>query len=329
MHRSALFKVIIMAVLLMGPGSLLTVGPVMAQSGGSQTAPSFTSVEVDLWPEYDQTSMLVIYHLILAPGSSLPASLTLHIPSTAGDPVNLASRQTDGQLYNVAFTRTVEGDYSRVNFTSTTTEIQFEYYDPGVKNSTNPAAYPILKKGKTDRAYTFEWQGEYLVKTMLVQVQQPIGASQMVISPSLGAGVAGDAGLVYYNGQVGSVPIGTKFKVSLSYQKPDDSLSAPALKVQPSSPITPQTAGRALNLLDYLPWFLGAAGVLLAAGGVIWYRRSISEERRVFNRERAGRVRENPKESTASDPIYCHQCGKQAAAGDLFCRSCGSNLRRD
>jgi hypothetical protein len=329
MPGSALFEIIIMAILLIGPGIFLPVMPVMAQAGGTQTALSFASVEADLWPEYDQPSMLVIYHLILAPGTSLPASLTLHIPSTAGDPVNLAARQSDGKLYNVAFTRTVEGDFSRVDFTTPTLEIQFEYYDPGVKNSANPAAYPILKKGKTDRAYTFEWQGDYLVKNMHIQVQQPIGASQMVITPSLGAGVAGDAGLVYFNGQEGSVSSGTKFKLSLSYQKQDDSLSATALQVQPSSPITPQTAGRAFNLLDYLPWFLGAAGLLLAAGGIIWYRRSISEERRVFSRQKAGRIQENSKGSAASDPIYCHQCGKQAAASDLFCRSCGSNLRRD
>jgi len=69
---------------------------------------------------------------------------------------------------------------------------------------------------------------------MAIQVQQPLGATQMSITPSLGAGVTGEGGLVYYNGQVGAVTANTKFKVFLSYQKSDDSLSAPALKSNPA-----------------------------------------------------------------------------------------------
>ena len=163
---------------------------------------------------------------------------------------------------------------------------------------------------------------------MVIQVQQPIGASQMVIMPSLGAGTTGEGGLVYYTGQVGAVPAGTKFKLALSYQKPNDTLSAPALKVQPSAPITAQTAGHSPSLVNYLPWFLGGLGVLLLVGGGIWYRRSYAEERKAF-RHRAAAFKAAAVSSYADDRVYCHQCGKQAADGDIFCRSCGTRLRRD
>ncbi|HEX7432100.1 MAG TPA: zinc ribbon domain-containing protein [Anaerolineaceae bacterium] len=326
MHRSTFLMA---GALLISLTILVKANVVEAQVSATQEIPTFTSVEVDLWPEYDQPSVLVVYHLILAPGTALPASLTLHIPSTAGDPYNLASRQTDGQLYNMAYTRTVEGNFSRINFTTTTQEIQFEYYDPGInKTSGDQSPYPILKRGKSQRAYTYEWQGDYAVKSMLIQVQQPLGATQMTITPALGSGVAGEGGLVYYNGQVGAVTANTKFKVFLSYQKPDDSLSAPALKVQPSSPITPQTSGRTFNLMDYLPWILGGAGVLLAAGGGLWYWRSIREERRTFSLKPII-ARGKPKESSLDERIYCYQCGKQAGEGDIFCRSCGTRLRKE
>jgi hypothetical protein len=27
------------------------------------------------------------------------------------------------------------------------------------------------------------------------------------------------------------------------------------------------------------------------------------------------------------DAVYCHQCGKRAGFGDLFCRACGAKLK--
>lgn len=326
-HRGIMIFFIALILTIRPPVPVLA-SPIEAQIGGIPGGLSFDMVEVDLWPEYDQPSMLVIYHLILPAGTTLPASLSLHIPSSAGDPYNVASRQSDGQLYTMAFTRTVQGNVSQVDFATTSLEIQFEYYDPGINTASASNPYPILKKGNNQRAYTFEWQGDYPVKTMNIQVQQPIGASQMAITPPLGSGTAGEGGLIYYNGTVGSVTVGTKFKLSLSYQKPNDSLSAASLKVQTSAPITPQTPGRAINFMVYLPWILGGLGVVLAVGGGIWYRTSSQEEKVVFSRKpRAARVAQ--PDSETADRIYCHQCGKLAGSGDLFCRSCGTRLRQE
>ncbi len=47
----------------------------------AQQAISFSSVVVDLWPEFDRPEMLVIYHLTLSPSVSLPADVTLQIPA--------------------------------------------------------------------------------------------------------------------------------------------------------------------------------------------------------------------------------------------------------
>ena len=186
-----------------------------------QTTPSLDKVEVDLWPEYDRPTMLVIYRMNLAPGTQLPVSLTLRIPSKAGNPYKVAVREADGQLYEVAPSISVLGNWSLVTLTATSTEIQLEYYDPG------------LEKNGTDRTFSYEWQGDYAVKSMTVQIQQPVGATNMHTTPSLGNGFIGEGNLTYYNAIVGAVPSGTKFTLTLGYTKGNDDLSAPSLEVQP------------------------------------------------------------------------------------------------
>lgn len=47
---------------------------------------TLSSVEVDLWPEYDQPAVLVIYRVVLPASVVLPADLTLRIPAAAGEP---------------------------------------------------------------------------------------------------------------------------------------------------------------------------------------------------------------------------------------------------
>jgi hypothetical protein len=283
----------------------------------AQSTITLASVEVDLWPEYDRPTMLVIYHLFLNSDTQLPATMTLRIPSSAGDPYNVAVREADGQLYNAAFTRTVLGNWSLVTVTATATELQFEYYDPD------------LVKNGASRSFVYEWQGDYAVKAMTIQAQQPVGASQMKTTPSLGSGFSGEGGLTYYTAMVGAVPAGTKFKLSLEYQKNDDTLSAPSLEVQPSAPISSTTPGRTPSPNIILAWLLGGLGVLLLVGGGIWYwRAGWPAPNTQLRRKHAPRA-DKLAESEADDAVYCHQCGRRASPGDIFCRACGTKLRRE
>jgi hypothetical protein len=278
-----------------------------------------SNLEVDLWPEYDRPTVLVIYHLTMAQGTQLPANLALRIPAESGDPYNVAYRDTDGLLYNIAYTRSIEGQWATIHFTSPTNEVQFEYYDPG------------LKKNGAARTYTYQWPGDYAVTSLAIQVQQPVGATAMQITPALGSPMAGENNLIYYKSIVGSAPQGKSFSVSLSYQKSIEDLSAQSLKVQPATPINDQTAGR-MTVNQIYPWVIGAAGILLIAGGGWWYWQSGRTLRTAGlpRKRHAAPAQEKELESEvdSSSDIYCHQCGKRAAPGDIFCRSCGTRLRR-
>jgi hypothetical protein len=283
-----------------------------------QMTPTLDKVEIELWPEYDRPTVLVIYTLFLAPGTQLPASLTLRIPSKAGNPFAVAERGADGTLNNAVWSVSVLGNWSMVTLTATSMETRLEYYDPG------------LEKNGAVRKFSYEWQGDYAVKSMSVQIQQPVGATDMHTTPSLGSGSIGEGNLTYYKSTVGAVPAGTKFKLALDYTKTNDDLSAPSLEVQPSAPITSATPGRTLSPNVIMAYLLGALGVLLLVGGGFWYWRAS----RPSTRNPQGRRRHNPRierlvEVDPGEDIYCHQCGNRAAAGDVFCRLCGTGLRKE
>lgn len=282
--------------------------------GFAQETLKLPSAEVDLWPEYDQPSMLIIEHLTLPPTATLPAEMTVHIPASAGKPsAGPAARQPDGTLFNLPYDVKVDGQMLAITFRATTAEVQIEYYDDS------------LQKNGNSRHFEYQWPGDYAVDSLVMQVQQPFDATNMKISPSLGSGKAGN-GLTYYTAEVGSLAAGQTFKLTVDYQKPSDVLSITQIEVQPSAPLS--EAGGGLSLQSILPWLLAGLGLLLIAGGGLWYWQSGRVHPQAAQRARRRAVK--PAEEAApadSDYIYCHQCGKRAAPGDRFCRTCGTPLR--
>jgi hypothetical protein len=241
----------------------------------------------------------------------------MRIPIGAGEPNALAARQVDGSLYTMDKTRTVAGELASINFTATTPEIQLEYYDPG-----------LTKEGNA-RHYQYIWPGDYAVSQLTIQVQQPAGATDMRISPSLGAGAIGSDNLTYYTQDIGDITAGQTIQIKVDYQKSSDVLSAENLPVQPSAPI-PQSSAPDLNVSTWLPWVLGILGASLIIGGIVWFwqtgkQRPVSQTQRQRSRIRRSEPEVDP--GLEEGAIYCSQCGKRALPGDQFCRSCGTQIR--
>jgi len=297
------FLVLFLLLACLAPGNVLAQGELR-----------LPSVEVDLWPEYDRPTVLVIYRLTLPASASLPQELQLRIPSSAE--INaVAVRQADGNLFTIPYDRQLAGDYMEISFQATLPDVQIEYYHPG-----------LVKEGSS-RHFEYTWPGDYAVESMEVQVQQPVDAADMRISPDLGNGVTAGDGLTYYTAQVGSLDAGQTFSITFDYIKPNDTLSSSNLQLEPSAPISDTPAGTSLTTI--LPWVLGFLGVVLIAGGGIWYWQSGREpaqtKRRTRRKASAGPESAPPAQEVGY--IYCHQCGKRAAPGDRFCRTCGAQLR--
>lgn len=286
-------------------------------SAFAQNDLSISAIEVDLWPEYDRASMLVIYRITLASEVTLPASLRLRIPSRVGVPNAVAAKQPDGSLINVPYDLQSSGDWGDLVFQAPTPEIQIEYYDP-----------ELIKDGMR-RTFEYRWPGDYAVDMFSMQVQQPLGARDMVIAPSFGNGRSAPDGFVYYFSDIGKISLGQTFSVNLEYQKETDDLSLTDMPISPSGPIS-ESPLTSPGLADLLPYILALIGLVLLVGGGLWYYQSGRDQLQVKPARR--RNRGKPAEQEAGqieegEHVYCHQCGKRANKGDRFCRVCGTQLR--
>lgn len=292
---------------------MLLAGTSLVQA---HTANEYDKVEVAIWPEYDRPSVLVIYRMTLPAATALPAELTVSIPAAVGQPFNVANREDDGKLYTLQYTSKVEGEWLKVTFTTPTPEVQLEYYDEALQIS------------GAQRHFSFRWAGDPLVQLMTVSVQQPLNASNMVVSDFDGQILTGGDGLNYYVSNLGKLEAGTAFEVTVDYDNPSGGLSAGSQPLQPVEQVTPQTKGR-VTFTDALPWIIGALGVMLLGVGGLWYynqKRTQPAIRKVRKRQSSAAAKDEPEEL---ESVYCHQCGKRSKPGDSFCRACGSQLRHD
>ncbi len=73
-----------------------------------------------------------------------------------------------------------------------------EYYDQ------------FIRQGDT-RQYEYIWPGNYPVDALSVNFQQPVGSSDLKLTPDLGAGVVAADGLTYYNSLIGALAVDQTF----------------------------------------------------------------------------------------------------------------------
>ncbi len=284
-------------------------------------------LQIDLWPEYDQSSLLVIYHIALASETSLPANISLRIPARAGAPYTVAFQDVDGMLLNLDYTTQTDGDWMTVSFVALTSVLQLEYYDPGLSVD-NPA-----------RAFTYTWPADLQVRNLTVDLQQPRTASEFTHTLQGGSAQNGSDGLTYFQAGYGLVDAGHPLEISFSYTKNDAKLSAsasPVTAIQPTgstASAAPQAASGA-GTDSTLAAVLITAALLAAAGALFftWQQRS----RRQAEAEAAAYRRHSPARRSAVNEVgfdetegavYCARCGRRAADGDLFCRACGTQLK--
>lgn len=306
---------------------LLLLGSAVQPTAAQSNPVTLDSVLVDVWPEYDQPSVLVLVHASLAADVSLPASLSMRIPAAAGKPFALAMQDSTG-LYDLNYTLAAAGDWIEVQFTTPSPDVRLEYYDPS------------LLKVDAQRTFTFGWPADYTTQSLTVKFQQPIDAQNMTFRPDIGAGSMGTDGLTYYTWGGEKVAAGEDFAITVSYANPSGALTNAQQfqEAEPSAPVDNTTPGRVTIFqgVSLTPLQIGmlVAGILLITVGLLYYiftslRAKAAAEgalgRKRHFRSTAGAA---AAESDAPrEPVFCHKCGKKSAAGDAFCRSCGARLR--
>lgn len=291
----------------------LLAGQVLAQ-----TPVTFTSLKIDIRPEYDRPSVLVIYDIELPP-SALGSQISLRIPESAGAPFALAYGPGDGSLFDLQYTRQVSGEWAFIDFSPPMAFIRLEFYDPDILMDSS------------SRSFNYVWPGDYAINELTVMIMQPWSATGMKISPGQWESRVDSDGLTIFRSVIGPIPQGEEIELKLSYQKSTNDLTTEHLIIQASESI-PEPAGTSFDWQKFIPWVLGILGAAMLGGGLFWYWHTGRQEKPVA-RNRHSRTSSTPSEASALvgdiQSAYCHQCGNRTSPSDLFCRACGTRLRSE
>ena len=282
----------------------------LPSNAGAQSGITFESLDVGLWSEYDQPSMLVINEFRLAQDTPLPALVTIHLPE--GSNLVAVAVEQNGGLFNATFEGPQEQDNWQV------IKINVETYD-----AYRVEYYQPLTRTGDKRAFTYQWFGDYAANAFSVNILIPPDSENVTSTPILSNLVSSpDGGIVGSLSRTG-LQAGDAFDFTVEYARLSETVMAPASSsnVQPSQPIGSDTPGRVS--IDNMPYVIGGVGVVLIVIALFFYLRSTQSGASVTSRKR----RRAHQEETGEGQAYCHECGSRAQASDRFCRTCGSRLR--
>jgi hypothetical protein len=310
--------------------------PVKAQTPGNV---HLASLDIAIWPEYDQPSALVIYRGQVAADVTLPANVYIRIPASAvgGQPHAVAVEDPNEpdpakSLLNLPNTVTPQDGWLLVSFTIAYPAFQVEFYDE-------------MDVSAPQRHYTLTWPGDMNVDDVTLQIQQPFGSTDFSVTPAVEQGQRRDDGLMYYPADLGSLQAGQQVSITLAYTKTDTRTSVEALSLAASAP--PQQTAPQSPISFSQSWVVAVGlvvGIGLVVTGVVWYMVSRRGEEVEYitpaaRREKRGRKdvrghavprsrRQQPSEPAASAQAdYCTQCGKLLDPTDIFCPQCGARRR--
>lgn len=272
----------------------------------AQAALVFDNLDVKLWSEYDQPSMLVIYDFQLTPDAALPASLKVRVPRDAN--IIAVAYEDNGGYLNAEFAGPEEdGNWQVITlFVKVQAAYRIEYYQP-------------LQRDGAVRSFTYQWPGDYAVNNFRVEVQVPEDSTAVKSTPM----VPFAPSQPFLNGSVSrdNLSVGETYAIDLEYTRVSNDTVVPpsSSQVDASEPVTTDTVGRVT--LDNLPYILGGVGLLLILGAAyyFWQSRATTPAR---TRKRSHKHAEEDGPQT-----YCHECGTRANAEDRFCRVCGTKIR--
>ncbi len=275
----------------------------------AQTDLTLASVNVQLWPEYDQPSMLAIVDYAVPTTTKLPVDVTFRIPKEA-NLIAVATYSKDGALVNAVFNDpTPDGDWQVFTLALDSMQGHFEYYQP-------------IQFNGEQRTFSYLWNDRYAVDAFTIRVLEPMDTTALTTTPKLGI-LSQKDGLKYYSGNSVKLAANEPFALKFEYKKTSNALVSSSQSVQPSAPLDDKTTGK-VSFNNYLPYVIGGVGLLLIVGGVIYYLQAGKTDTKKSRK----RAREKSDEDESGDDVYCAQCGTRARGGDRFCRICGSRIKQ-
>lgn len=285
---------------------LLFISTNLAQAQEPITA--IQSLYTAFWPDYDDPSVLILMTGDLPPGASLPAEVSIPVPTGAS--VNAVASVNDGGMVDTQYE--INGD----TLTLITADPRFrvEFYAP-------------YEEDGDLRVFDFTWEAGVDVGEFIAEIQQPVNASSLTTEPPAAtSGVSPNDGLTYHALAPRNLPAGTPFEMSFRYEMADPGLTAGA--PPPAVPDTTLNQESGSSELSTINWPLVGAGIVIfvLVIAVTWLLATRNNRGRRSS-GRSNRPRKPAPNSNTAKARFCHNCGAKAEKGDQFCRSCGTKLK--
>ncbi len=263
------------------------------------------ALDIEIWPDYDKASVLVMLTGTLPGDTRFPASVTLPLPQAAQ--LNAVARidKKDGNMKDDIFSST---DFpGTLTFITPDLRFRVEYYLPYAVN-------------KAQRSFDYNWLAAVAVNNFQLRVQRPTSAGTLNTKPAAAKVVKSGDGFDYHTFPARAVPAGQPFSLHVDYKMTTAQLSATSLPPQntgtqtPPLPATPGTGSG-------ISWALAAVviGGLIIIVVLIW---------QIASRRSSPNIR-HPIDSRVekqSRTEFCRNCGEPIDDGDRFCSGCGSEL---
>jgi hypothetical protein len=268
----------------------ISLVPLAAQAQTAVT--NLSEAQVDLWPDLDRPSVLVLITASLPDDTTYPATVRFMLPT---EPNAVASITADGQMLNAPFQTLSEDDAYLIEVETSEPIVRVEYY------------FPYSREGD-NVDFSYQWLGGPAVDSLVLMFREPSMAT--AVDPDARFELIGTLpdGQSYHQWDVGAVGPDETITADFAYVAP------PAIVQSVSSTGTAAPVQEASS--STLPVVLAAAGGLLLGVGLGW---ALSRQRRA--------VRRVSQRARTAQAAYCHECGARLRSGDAFCRQCGTKLR--
>ena len=264
------------------------------------------SLVIDIWPDYDKASVLVLLTGTLPGDARFPASVSLPLPETAQ--LNAVARidSNDDTMKDDIFSST--NPSGTLTFITPDLRFRVEYYLP-------------YKVNNNQRSFDYTWLADIAVNQFQLKVQQPIASSSLKTEPAAENVLKGGDGFDYHIFSPRTVLSGQPFSLHVDYNMATSQLSVERLPpsntgIQAPGLPTTSTAGTGIN------WPM----VAIVTGGLIIVVVLVLQI--VFRRPSSNigkPIHAGPEKQ--SQAKFCHGCGVPVKKVDKYCGECGAALQ--
>ena len=275
---------------------------------------SISKLAISLWPEYDNSQVLVMYRGSVSGDAQLPAEIRFNILPETTDP-HVASVTLTGAHIHDPFEVKVDDNETYVSFILKERNFQLEYYF----NPFTPGVY--------DKTFSFSYKTYYPVSNFSYEVQQPVGSFDFKTTPISFQVYTDDKGILHSRVSAGSLAAGETKNVSVSYYKSGSETSLQKL----------EKSERGIDIYTLI-----STGVLILLVAIMIYSYFGKSAKRRSKVQRAGAKRKassarskanksNDKLVYRSDrlPNFCDNCGEKVEKGTHFCGNCGNPFHQN